>query len=132
MIQNRFFNLKRLGLVKARLSAASAAIFVLAAMTTLATPSGSGARAAAAQTVSDGEINAIVETHCSACHAATPTHPAFSTPQGDLILESLDDVRANADSILLQTVESDIMPLGNETGMTGDERAALGAWLEQQ
>ena len=27
-------------------------------------------------------------------------------------------------------VDSDVMPLGNMTGMTDEERATLGAWIE--
>ncbi len=82
--------------------------------------------------ISDDEISAILETHCVSCHSEEPTHPAYTIPQGGLVLESLDDVRDNADAIMLQTVESDIMPLGNETGMSDDERALLGAWLARE
>ena len=31
-----------------------------------------------------------------------------------------------------QAVKSDVMPLGNETGMTDDERRTLGAWVARQ
>ena len=85
-----------------------------------------------ASNVSDDAIAEIMERHCVSCHAASPTHPSVIEPPSGLILESVNDVRANADAIMLQTVDSDLMPLGNETGMTDDERAMLGAWLAQQ
>lgn len=127
-----YFNRKHQGAEQKGLFAAGAALFVLTAVVASINPSGVSAIAAQPNAVGDDQIIAIIETHCNACHAATPTHPAFSTPQGGLILESLDDVRDNADAIMLQTVQSDIMPLGNETGMSDEERALLGAWLEQQ
>jgi uncharacterized membrane protein len=88
--------------------------------------------AAAEDGVSDGDIESLIETHCVSCHAAAPTHPAYIAPAGQFILESLDDLRANGQAVSLSAVESDLMPLGNETGMTDDERALLGAWLAQQ
>ncbi len=46
-----------------------------------------------------------------------------------LDLTSPEAIQLNAPRILQQAVDSDIMPLGNETGMTEEERAALGAWI---
>lgn len=83
-----------------------------------------------AETISDADIAAMIEIHCASCHAENPAHPAYIAPASDLVLDSLDAVLENADSVYLQTVDSDIMPLGNETGMSNDERAALGAWID--
>jgi len=77
------------------------------------------------------EVEAIVERHCLACHASKPSHPAFAAPPGGLALETPGQILRNAALIREQTVMSHVMPLGNETGMTEAERAALGAWIER-
>jgi uncharacterized membrane protein len=79
--------------------------------------------------VGDAEAMAIVAAHCTACHAARPAHEGFDAPPGGVALESAEAVRRFAPKVLAQAVDSEAMPLGNETGMTADERAALGAWL---
>lgn len=47
------------------------------------------------------------------------------------MLESEGDIRRYSARIRAQAVDADIMPLGNETRMTAEERARLGAWLDQ-
>ena len=41
-------------------------------------------------------------------------------------------IQQAAQRILTQTVVSKVMPLGNETGMTEEDRHRLGAWLIKQ
>ena len=45
-------------------------------------------------------------------------------------LETLADLKKYAARIYAQTVQNKAMPLGNQTHMTDDERAALGRWLK--
>jgi len=85
--------------------------------------------AIAGLTVSDGEVLNIVGRHCVMCHSAHPSHEGITAPPKDVILGSLDDVRRHAAQIVAQTVNGDAMPLGNETGMTRQERQKLGAFL---
>ncbi len=125
-----FFNLKHQGAEQRSLLAGAAILFLATIFLGSIKPSQAGA--ATRGQISDNAVLGIMETHCATCHASSPTHPAFSAPPADLALETLDDVRNAADAILLQAVESDIMPLGNETGMTDEERAILGAWIDQQ
>ena len=54
---------------------------------------------------------------------------ASTAPPKDVILNSPDDVRRHAAQIMAQAVNGDTMPLGNETGMTREERQKLGAFL---
>ena len=75
------------------------------------------------------QARAIVERHCVNCHAAAPSHPDFDAPPGGVALERPDQIEQYAQMIYEQSVISDIMPLGNETGMTEAERAQLGAWI---
>jgi uncharacterized membrane protein len=85
--------------------------------------------AMAGLTVTDAEAVAIVDKHCSMCHAAHPTHQGFDAPPKDVILTSVEDIRRHAAQIMVQAVNGTTMPLGNETGMTADERRQLGAFL---
>jgi uncharacterized membrane protein len=82
--------------------------------------------------VPDAEVLAIVQQHCVSCHAANPVHETFTEPPAGMVLESLDDVRRYRDLIDQFAVETEIMPLGNETGMTETERARLGTWIAAQ
>jgi uncharacterized membrane protein len=79
--------------------------------------------------VSDGEALAIVGKHCVMCHSAHPSHAGFEEPPKGVILGSIDDIRRHAAQIMIQAVNGDTMPLGNETGMTRLERQKLGAFL---
>ena len=60
----------------------------------------------------------------------SPTDENFDSPPAGLILENLDDVRRNSDRVYQQTIVDQIMPLGNVTEMTDEERAAFGQWLK--
>ena len=82
--------------------------------------------------VSDGRALAIIQMHCVACHAATPTHRGFKSPPAGLILDVRETVILAAERVMAQAVLSKAMPLGNATGMTDTERAELGTWLRRQ
>ncbi len=77
----------------------------------------------------EAEVLDILRRHCVPCHAREPQHPAFDKPPRDLVLETVVQLRQNAEIILQQTVETRAMPLGNQTGMTEDERTALARWI---
>ncbi|MEM6661861.1 MAG: urate hydroxylase PuuD [Pseudomonadota bacterium] len=81
--------------------------------------------------VTDAEVMAIAQTHCVACHAAYPADPYFDEAPGGVALETTAELRRYSAQVMAQAVRSDAMPLGNETGMTDEERARLGAWLAQ-
>jgi uncharacterized membrane protein len=79
--------------------------------------------------VTDLEAQAIVGKHCLMCHAHNPSHPAFKEPPKNITLESIPEMRRFAQQIYMQTVQNRAMPLGNQTGMTEEERDALGRWV---
>lgn len=82
--------------------------------------------------VSDAEVLAITHKHCAMCHAAKPTHVAFQEAPKNVALETIADLKKYADLIYIQAVQNKAMPLGNETGMSDDERNALGRWVKAQ
>ena len=75
------------------------------------------------------DILAISQTRCTTCHAARPTDPDTEKTPAGVKLETVSDLRQHGARILKQTVLSKAMPLGNKTGMTADERRALGLWI---
>ncbi|WP_293860706.1 urate hydroxylase PuuD [uncultured Alsobacter sp.] len=83
--------------------------------------------------VTEAQATKIVQTHCVMCHAAKPTHEAFkgNPPPKNVMLDTVEGLRRHAQQVLAQAVDGKAMPLGNETGMTDAERAALGAFLRQ-
>lgn len=82
--------------------------------------------------VSDQEVQAISVKHCTMCHAVKPTHAGFKEAPKGVALETLDELRRYATQIEAQAVRNKSMPLGNETGMTDEDRAKLGAWIGAQ
>ena len=84
--------------------------------------------------VSDAEVLALTTKHCVMCHQAHPTHESFKggEPPKGVMLDSIESLRKNAQQILVQAVDGRAMPLGNETGITDQERAKLGAWIHAQ
>ena len=80
--------------------------------------------------VSDAQVFAITQKHCVMCHAAKPTHESFQEAPKNVALESVAELRKYAALIYLQAVQNKAMPLGNETGMTDEERNELGRWVK--
>jgi len=72
----------------------------------------------------------ILARHCSGCHSLRPTNSAFTAPPLGIILDNYEHVRAHAPRIKAVTVDSEVMPLGNATGMTRAERDAIGTWID--
>ncbi len=131
IIIRHFFNLKHQGSMRPALAAGAAALFLATVLIASIKPS-SAVASAPDDEVPDSVVSAMMQRHCVSCHAASPTDPLFPSPPGGLSLETLDAVRQSAFGIRLQAIDSDIMPLGNATGMTEEERTTLGAWLDQQ
>ncbi|MGH7730161.1 MAG: urate hydroxylase PuuD [Candidatus Eiseniibacteriota bacterium] len=77
------------------------------------------------------EAQAIVERRCVSCHATRPAHPSFPEPPGGVALDDPEHIRSFAPRIMERAVATRTMPLGNLTGMTDEERLALGAWITQ-
>jgi uncharacterized membrane protein len=106
-----------------RLLRCAAVILLLIAATSITTL----AQAPASPT--DAEILALMKAHCVMCHAVEPAHPAFANAPAGVLLETIPQVTANADRIMTQVVVTGAMPLGNETGMTDEERTRIAAWI---
>jgi len=74
-------------------------------------------------------VRAVVHERCTICHAAAPAYPGFQAAPAGVLLETDQQIVAEAGRIHQQTVVTRVMPIGNLTGMTEDERALLGRWF---
>jgi uncharacterized membrane protein len=74
-------------------------------------------------------VRAIVGQRCVACHSQAPTFAGISQPPAGVILTSADGIVQNAQRIYQQVVVTRIMPLGNATKITDEERAVIAAWV---
>ena len=80
--------------------------------------------------ISFHEINNIINYRCGVCHASRPTFEGFEDPPLGIIFENPDDILKNINKIKAQVIDSDIMPPGNLTGMTENERSKIRSWIE--
>jgi uncharacterized membrane protein len=122
-----FFNLRHAGRTVWWIPV-SALVATLALAIAMRPDEGGGA-AGPAQEVSDAQAQAIVRQRCVPCHSQTPSEPGFSAPPAGITFDTLEEIKSRADAIEEQAVRSQAMPLGNATGMTGQERQTLGAWI---
>ncbi len=75
------------------------------------------------------DVQAVIAQRCSTCHATNPTDENFVEPPAQVIFDTAELIRRNAQRINAQAVLTQAMPLGNITEMTEDERALIGRWV---
>jgi len=89
------------------------------------------ATAAAGDGVAFAEVSNVIHERCTVCHSAQPTSPLFSAAPAGVMFDTPQQMRQQAAKIHAQTVASQIMPLGNITQMTAEERQLIGQWIAQ-
>ncbi len=85
---------------------------------------------ASAEPATFAAAHAIVNQRCATCHSQSPTDPAFPSAPAGVTFDSPESIKAFAPRIKARAVLSASMPLGNKTGMTPEERALLGSWID--
>ncbi|MGF1659511.1 MAG: urate hydroxylase PuuD [Rubrimonas sp.] len=75
------------------------------------------------------EALAIATVHCASCHADVPSDDSFDDAPAGVMLHTASLLKSHASRVLAQAVLTNAMPMGNDTGMTEEERARLGAWI---
>lgn len=126
-----FFNLRNRGRRAPWILAAAAAGMIALALVASPRARQGEAAAAAGNTVPFRAVAAIVKARCAVCHSARPRYPGFDAPPKGVVFDRAEDIRDAAARIYAQAVATATMPLGNVTGMTSDERATLGRWIDQ-
>jgi uncharacterized membrane protein len=86
-------------------------------------------RAEAVPAVTFTQVEEIVISRCSMCHAAEPVWTGIVRPPHGVMLDTPQRIKAHAREIAMAAVWSSAMPPSNVTSMTPDERATLAAWL---
>jgi uncharacterized membrane protein len=76
------------------------------------------------------DVENIVVSRCSMCHAPEPVWPGFATAPNGVMLDTPERIRAHARLIAINSALSSAMPPGNITQMSDEERRALAAWIK--
>jgi uncharacterized membrane protein len=76
------------------------------------------------------QVRNVVNSRCTTCHADAPTHPAFPAPPLGVALDTDERILAEAARIHQQTVVTRVMPIGNLTAMTDQERRIIDQWYQ--
>jgi uncharacterized membrane protein len=88
------------------------------------------ASTADARAVTLAELRPVIAERCTVCHAAQPTHPAFPAAPAGVLLETDEQILSARERIYQQTVVTRVMPIGNLTTMSEDERTLVNAWYQ--
>jgi uncharacterized membrane protein len=89
-----------------------------------------GTTACGKRPVGYAEARTVVNRRCIECHSERPTNRAFPiAPQG-VMLDTALQMKQYAQRIETRVVVERTMPLANKSGMTDQERWALGRWVE--
>jgi uncharacterized membrane protein len=80
--------------------------------------------AAQAPTADLAAVTRIMEQHCISCHGA-------QVQLKNVRLDSPESIRQQAQAIYQQVVVTRLMPMGNATGMTEEERGVVAAWFRK-
>jgi uncharacterized membrane protein len=102
------------------------AAIVLLAMVAAATVPRSPVDGAGAVTFS--QVRNVINARCTSCHSSAPVHPAFPAAPLGIVFDNDDQILAEADRIYAQTVVTRVMPIGNLTAMTNEERQIVDQW----
>ena len=78
------------------------------------------------------DVDEIILTRCSMCHAREPVWSGLAMPPKGILLETPDQIVRAAHEIRVQAVLTAAMPPNNITQMTQGERQVLASWLEKQ
>lgn len=73
------------------------------------------------------DVKRIVEQRCLNCHAEKPTLPGLAEAPKGVKLDTDERIRGQA-SHIRETVRARLMPPGNITGLTNEERVLLERW----
>ena len=90
----------------------------------------SGPAKPAGPPVTLAEVVPIIQQRCLSCHSATPSDANFKKPPKGITFDTPEQIDRMAAQIYRLAVRTRVMPLGNRTQMTMEERTTLGRWIE--
>jgi uncharacterized membrane protein len=74
------------------------------------------------------QVRNVINARCVSCHSAAPVHPAFPAAPLGIEFDTDEQILDNAERIYVQTVVTRVMPIGNLTAMTDEERQIIEQW----
>ncbi|MFQ5983596.1 MAG: urate hydroxylase PuuD [Woeseiaceae bacterium] len=110
---------------------ASTVPFIVAALILLAVAAAIAPRSKAATSesaVDFDQVRSVIHERCRTCHSASPTHFAFPAAPGGVMFDNDDQIVEDAFRIHQQTVITRVMPIGNLTEITEEERTLIDHW----
>lgn len=78
------------------------------------------------------QVNTVFHKRCVSCHSSQPTDDIFKVAPKGISLVTENEIRAVLDQIYQQVTVTKVMPLGNKTMMTDDERRLVSNWVTQE
>ena len=78
--------------------------------------------------ITTAQVQTVIAQRCTVCHSSTPTQVGFSSPPLGISFDQDSDVETQAARIFSATVTTRVMPPGNLTGITDDERDMITRW----
>jgi len=75
-------------------------------------------------------VRSVIAERCTVCHSSSPTHFAFPAAPGGVMFDNDEQIVEDAFRIHQQTVITRVMPIGNLTQMTEDERTIIDQWYQ--
>jgi uncharacterized membrane protein len=105
----------------------AAGLVLLALTAILAMPRGEGTHGGP---VAFTEVQPVIQARCVPCHALKPTIANIAAAPKGVILETPTEIHARAAMINLQAAVTRVMPPGNMTNITDDERRLIGRWFK--
>lgn len=140
----QFFILKHKGVINWGYPAAGVAVLVGVAVwlapvprpavaATESAPAATAQGVAVAATAASGgsdfaKVQAVVTARCYQCHSAHPT--LMPSPAKGVLLDTPEELGKHAQLVYQQVVQQKLMPLGNVTQITDDERTIIAKWFE--
>lgn len=121
-----FINLHERGINRWRL--VGIALVCLVTLIVVTAPKSLKAKAGSGE-LTYSDIQPIMQKHCMGCHSSKPTDPLYTEAPSGVMYDTPEQVRNYGQKILERAVHTESMPLGNKTGMTGEEREMLGVWI---
>ena len=80
--------------------------------------------------VSFDQVRNVINARCTNCHSDAPVHPAFLVAPLGISFDTDEQILTEADRIYHQTVVTRVMPVGNLTHMTSEERLVIDTWYQ--
>jgi uncharacterized membrane protein len=79
--------------------------------------------------VSFAQVQPILAQRCAFCHSLHPRSSQYTAAPQGIRFDTPGEIKAQIDQIKAVAVDSTVMPLGNVTHMTPQERTLLGQWI---